>query len=995
MKIHRITLTGFGPFRGTEIVDFDTFVGDGKFVITGKTGAGKSTILDAITFALFGHVPRYGNVTDARVRSDYLKQSTDVTEVVLEFSTARARHRVTRRPGYSVPGRKTPLPPFAEIEELRGGDWEVLASRRLTDVSRKIDDVVGLSASQFQQVILLAQGQFEEFLVAESSKRRTLLRQLFDTGRFLDYSTDLDSRAAEMSAGLAVTTAAIETNIANLASVVDQSVPDGLSVSRSGDVLTWADDLLLAQRAVLGEARAAAQRTRVVCDRARAALTRAQTTRDCQQRRLKATAQLDLLLAEAEEIEAARVRLRAAQDAEVVWIAVEAQRRSAVRLAEAATQLAEARGLFEQRLGETRLEGTALQEHLAERESSLQAEESRLAELARSEATLATLARNLARARAECEAASSEQKRLETRRDELRESLPELDQSAADLADAPQELGAAEQALDALSARLSSARLAEAIDQDLAAAARARQSTSAQVASAATDRTGLLGRQWGEYASVLAANLIDGDACAVCGSTEHPARAQAVAEHVTEGDLERAEAAVDAALQADQEAAALVTRLQERLTHARAGAGGTTVESLTGELREAEDVVAARRAAVREFESVNTRRAAVGREIADVELAVDAAKEARHVAVTDMTVLESSHDSKHKAVEEARGAYASLTEYLDVTRGQLAAVRQLLRSLERHATNADVAQRDASTLDELLEKYDFASTEEVVSGRLPAPERSSVQDRVTGHTASLEAQRRILADPELADLPTTPVDLAPLQAGCETADTEHRQATGLLGEVTNRATQVEAYVDRIRSALERAGTAQQEFELVDALARAVRGQSPNTKKMTLETFALAADLEEIVTAANVLLARMTSHRYELKYSDELAKGGAQSGLSIDVVDAYNSETRSPRSLSGGEKFQASLALALGLAEVVTQRNGGVRLDTLFIDEGFGALDTETLDTTLDTIDSLREGGRTVGLISHVDQVKERIPQHIQVSVTPQGWSVVETGPTRP
>src|SRR5690606_15838155 len=152
--------------------------------------------------SLFGHVPRYGNVSDDRVRSDYLKQTTEITEVILEFSTARARYRVTRRPGYSIPGRKTPLPAFAEIEELRNDEWEVLATRLLTDVSREIDDVVRRSASQFQQVILLAQGQFAEFLVADSSKRRMLLRQLFDAGRFLEYSDDLDARAADIGKAL-------------------------------------------------------------------------------------------------------------------------------------------------------------------------------------------------------------------------------------------------------------------------------------------------------------------------------------------------------------------------------------------------------------------------------------------------------------------------------------------------------------------------------------------------------------------------------------------------------------------------------------------------------------------------------------------------------------------------------------------------------------------------------------------------------------------------
>jgi exonuclease SbcC len=194
------------------------------------------------------------------------------------------------------------------------------------------------------------------------------------------------------------------------------------------------------------------------------------------------------------------------------------------------------------------------------------------------------------------------------------------------------------------------------------------------------------------------------------------------------------------------------------------------------------------------------------------------------------------------------------------------------------------------------------------------------------------------------------------------------------------------------AAAEHARTAAQtaEFDVLRGLADTIAGRGANTRKMTLETFVLAAELEEIVEAANRRLGDMSTGRYQLQHSDALAARGAASGLGIVVFDAFTGQTRPAQSLSGGETFLSSLALALGLAEVVTARAGGIRLDTLFIDEGFGSLDGDTLDIAMRTLDELRQGGRTVGVISHVEAMQEQIPAQLTVRATPEGPSVVES-----
>ena len=182
----------------------------------------------------------------------------------------------------------------------------------------------------------------------------------------------------------------------------------------------------------------------------------------------------------------------------------------------------------------------------------------------------------------------------------------------------------------------------------------------------------------------------------------------------------------------------------------------------------------------------------------------------------------------------------------------------------------------------------------------------------------------------------------------------------------------------------------EEYDQVRALTSAVQGNEPNTKRMRLETYVLAAQLEEIVTAANARLATMTSGRYTLQHDDSVQYRNTRSGLGLAILDEHTGRARPTHSLSGGETFLASLALALGLAEVVTNQAGGITLDTLFIDEGFGSLDGDTLDIAMSTLDSLRSGGRTIGLISHVEAMKEQIPAKLRIEVTDSGASRVST-----
>ena len=252
-----------------------------------------------------------------------------------------------------------------------------------------------------------------------------------------------------------------------------------------------------------------------------------------------------------------------------------------------------------------------------------------------------------------------------------------------------------------------------------------------------------------------------------------------------------------------------------------------------------------------------------------------------------------------------------------------------------------------------------------------------------------EKERAILLDLELRTLPEEPIDLAPAEEQSRLA----RQLWSAAGDEAGRAVavaeQITALIDSAAAEHERTAAEAVDFEILRGLADAISGRGANTRKMTLETFVLAAELEEIVDAANRRLGDMSAGRYQLRHSDALAARGAASGLGIVVFDAFTGQTRPAQSLSGGETFLISLAHANGLAEVVTAPAGCNRHHTQFIDEGFGSLDGDTLDVAMRTLDELRQGGRTVGVISHVEAMQEQIPAQLAVRATPNGPSVIE------
>jgi exonuclease SbcC len=983
VKLHRIELTGFGPFRERQTVDFDAFDDDGVFLISGRTGAGKSSILDGVSFALYGSVPRYDG-GERRLRSDHCALG-DPTEVRLEFTTGQRRLRVTRAPEYDRPAKRggglTTEPQRAELEELQGEVWVGLAAKP-REVALLLDEVLGVNAQQFQQVILLAQNKFSRFLLATAAERQTLLRTLFGTRRFEQYRDDLDTRRKEAQRALETSGEHARTLLEVAERLIAQQdlgtgeTPDDLPARRE------AASVALQRAEYRVDTRT---RERSQADAAAASAETALADATAQRDRLVALAaareELATLQEEAPRVEADGRRLALAQAAEAVRAPIEAtgRAREARDAAMSDDRVARDAWLAAGGAEDDRLEAVierltgeiALWEEAAARERELDAQAEALADL---EESLALRVHQLTEL-------DAQQAQVPAERDRMEEALARARVRAERRDDARAQYDAVR---DRMAGAVAAASLAEETARAEAAYAEANEAAAAAVVAV----TDLLRRRLAGHAGELAAELVAGQPCAVCGSPEHPHPADLDPEPVTDGDLAAAEARRDRAAETAAAAGDAARVARTSLADANARAGGQDVAALEPLVAAAEEELRAVEAAAAEVVARERQRdeldalAAAARTERD-RLAAQVAEDRDRVTASSTTVA-----ALRAQLDEARGTHDSVASRV----AEAVALRE--RARDRVAARERLAERErayaeaARDRDERVAATDFSSAEEATAALIGGEERSALDRRVAEHGRALGIVKARLLELELQVVDRQELDLDAVRRARDEADAARASSIAAESDAKAAAERLRELVLQIDDAYARVAEVAEQTAVVTRLADSVAGRAPNTMKMDLETFVLAAELEEIVAAANVRLGEMSSGRYTLHHSDAKASHGRASGLGIDVLDAHTARLRSPQSLSGGESFLASLALALGLAEVVTNRAGGLRLDTLFIDEGFGSLDPETLDLAMRTLDELRAGGRTVGIISHVEAMKEQLHAQLVVETTGEGPSVI-------
>ncbi|WP_405217903.1 AAA family ATPase [Agrococcus sp. Ld7] len=997
MKLLRLELAAFGPFRERFEIDFASFDADGLYLIAGPTGAGKSTILDAIAYALYGSAPRYAGAP--HVRSD-LAGPAETTWVELELAVGDRILRMRRTPEYERPKLRgsglTRERATAALWERKNGSWQTLATS-VDEASTEVGRILGLRKDEFLQVILLAQGGFAEFLQADSKARKALLERLFGTGSMrrlrellLTDARAIDAEREEQERVRDDRTARVREATASLR--IDDDDPDAdEDPVAEGDPAAGghAAELAALQDAIAAHvdrsaARAAA--AAAVERTARAARDAALAVVERIARRDAAEAALARLAEAAPAIDEDRERLADADRAAEVAGALERWTRADVEAeaAEAALQAAT-----------TALpEGIDPQRDAVEVEHDVAAEAAALAaETRRIERSLPDLERAARTASSTATAAAEgvvEAKRMRAAAPAARQALVDAVAAVGVLA-AGAEAAAARVAAtrERVAARAAADALAAPIDAAKASAA----GTATAQRNAADELQRLQAARVDGMAGELAAELTVGDPCPVCGALEHPSPHAPAPEAVTADDvaraLERSTLALSAAGAANEALADLERQLAGHLGRAGDADRASLDDALAREeaaLRDAEAGIAERDAVTRRLAEHDDEAALLDRRVAELER--EAETRGSDAAAAGARLDESRERLAHglRGHADAAALLAATSAVRDVLRDWLDADAEAARALaEQQAAAAAGATA--------LAAHDLPGRDATAAMRLERAVRAATRERVAAHDEAVAKARGVLAQPDLADLGAPPA-LEPLEAALRDASQSEAEAAraAAAAEATRRHAAADlAAAERAIAAL---ADGAEHATTVRALARALDGK--NERAQDIETYVLATRLATIIEAANARLAAMTDGRFTLVHDEERASHGRASGLGIAVVDAHTGVARTTRSLSGGETFLASLSLALGLADVVQAESGGVSLETLFVDEGFGSLDQDTLEAAMATLDELRIGGRSVGVISHVQQMQERIPARIRVTPVPGGGSrIVVTGSQAP
>ncbi len=1000
MKPHRLTIEAFGPYADPVAVDFDALAAEGLFLIHGTTGAGKTFLLDALCFALYGEVS--GDRSVKGLRSDHAPPGA-VPRVSLEFSCAAARYRVERTPAHTAPRARgqgtTEKPPQAVLFRLDAGGPERAVAAKSTEVTREVEGLVGLSAAQFRQVILLPQGRFAEVLRARAEEREALLKTLFDTviyeraGWWLE---DQARTARNLALDQAREQEVLRRRAADAWTPQAPEPPEGAEppeppADQAGlEVLVVNIGMVVrGTEAALGEAV-----TRLTAAQTAQAALMAQAER--WDRRAAASTRLSELEAKRETVAEYRQKLERAERAETLRpsLVAEAGARRELERVERGLQ-EQLRAARQARDGARALPPTAQgldlvalpsAEALAAAGADLAARGAEVRELARKaeEAAQAGGAAVAASQRAgEAEAGratavgqqellAAEQERELARLAQARSARDQLE-------------GLQRAAREAEGRALAAEAIAPARERQLAAEA-ARNGADHHVNTAAAGLNHLRRNQIEGMAARLAGGLAAGAPCPVCGATEHPAPARPSADAVDDGAITAAERTLAAATQAAQAAAVALANAQAALGAVLEKAGDSP-DPLAA--RQAAGTAAAAHLAAQALASglpaLEQRTANREQQRQQLAMAIEAAATA--IALERRAAAEASLRQRTLAEQVAR----ELGEGLEpgaVLRafGPLeAALQALVAEAGPHTRATSELEQAARRLGQELAASPFATAADAAAALQEESWRRKLVERIAAYEAAVIEQRNLLAAPDLADLPEARPDttaageaVARLDGARTRAVERHSEARVAQREITRLAAEHRAGATALAAKQEKA-------ERLGAVANRCQGKA--APYISLQRWVLSAYLADICGYANQRLTLMTSGRYQLRLTDEGGHGGRNAGLGLRVLDAYTGEEREVSSLSGGETFQASLALALGVADTVQAHAGGVPLEALFIDEGFGSLDPDNLQLAMDELDRLREGGRLIGLISHVGALRERIRGGIEVIAGERGSSL--------
>ncbi|SFD40085.1 exonuclease SbcC [Lentibacillus persicus] len=1026
MRPIKLTMTAFGPYKQTESIDFNELDGNNLFVIAGNTGSGKTTIFDAICFALYGSASGSDREDNRMLRSDFAPDDTH-TAIELEFEIHGHYYRVLRQLGHVKKGNKSKTGERYEFYEKVDGQEVPCVDRQIvSEIDRKLESIIGLTQDQFKQIVMLPQGEFRKLLTSETENKEAILRRLFKTESYNAINQLLKDRKSQAQEAFRQLQQSRDHHINSLhtalperedAELFDVLTSDYYNTNQIIDGLdkeiAYYTDKISADEQAYQTAYHKHDKKQTELNEAKALnnqfadLDQKKTELNNLEKQVPAFKEKEKQLANAER--ASHLEIYEKQVTE--WQNDEKTKNTALQQAEttdrdARVKLDQASKVYQQEEAKSNERDEA-----ARQLERLKGFLPTVKELDKKKNDLITLGEKGKQSAKDLEKVKSEHAKQTETVESTEKQTSELDQAVSQLPDKHQALMEAREQYKAAHEFAELETKQSALKQDLEQKEKAFM--AAKRAYNAKEDVWL-----NNQAVVLAGHLHDGESCPVCGSTEHPNKASQHGEMVTREVLN--------ALKKDMEE-------NEKNFRAAEAEYKTNADHLAQKKQELEqyDIPADKALEVRdqlfekgtglkqEVESLKKQQEKLKQQKEKLEKAREALKNLE----SQKDQLDKAHQQLQSEYQSAHAVYKEQVRNIPEDVQKLTALEKRITETEAHKANLEKAWEHAQqalqqaketaaktqadltnaknqlsetnekrkkaekTFHEALEKAEFESEDAYRQAKMMSSAREELKEAIRQFNDNLTAKKQQVH--ELAETlkDRKPADLEALEEERQTLKTAYEAAYRTLNQSKDYRVQAMTIKENIETAHEQAAEREKEFSVIADLHDVLRGQ--NDQKISFERYLQIEYLEQIIDAANIRLKRLSNGQFSLRRSDRQEAHGKQSGLALDVDDAYTGQRRDVKTLSGGEKFNASLCLALGMSDVIQSFQGNVVIDTMFIDEGFGTLDEESLNKAIDTLIDLQQSGRMIGVISHVQELKTIFPAMLEVQKTKEGHSRTE------
>lgn len=906
MRPLKITMSAFGPYAGEVTLDMQKLGKSGIYLITGDTGAGKTTIFDAISYALYGEAS--GNYREnTTLRSKYASADTP-TFVELEFEYNNEIYKINRNPEYPRPNKRGEgFTKQSANAELVMPDGSVIT--KIKEVSAKVEEIIGINKNQFSQIAMIAQGDFRKLLNCETNERSKIFRKIFKTEPYHNIEIKLSSLFNELKRNREKEKSGIEQYINQLKCNENDTLSLELERAKSGDVLI--EDVIKLAGEIINKDTLEYTKTQKNIESINEEIEKINSNiklYENQEATKKAYAKASAKL---EELKTKR------NECEKAYKSAEAQRE---RLEDLTRKI----NLINSKMPKYD-ELKSLENSINERTQSFE-KSNNLLKLKQREITS-----------------------LEKEIDEKSKALEEVkgaDLLVQKLTVQKEEINKKAEALKELKTEI-----------DRCKTEQKNLKNAQSFAKSALDEYGALENEYNqiyiaffnEQAGIIADELKDGEPCPVCGSTSHPNLARKSENAPSQADVESAQNLVKKAQEKADKARDTASALKSRFDEIAAN-----VKSAAKKLFGTDDNV---------FDNYNSNINALKKEYDDTLALLKTANEKLNL-----------YQKLDKEIPEIQEKQKSLSDEISKLNTQKASDEAFISENAKRVTSikSELDFESADLAKDKLKEYTNLSNDiknTIEKSKNAFDDIKSKYDTQMGTKASLENALNEFKEIDLASLNEKSLKLNEYKKGVDIT------AKSLYSRIDSN----KLLVDNISEKRDILKEYDDKYVWLKALSETANGDISGKEKITLETFVQMTYFDSIIRKANIRLLTMSDGQYELVRRSDAETLKKNEGLALDVIDHFNASTRSVSTLSGGESFMASLCLALGLSDEIQSSNGGIKLDTMFVDEGFGSLDGEALDRALSALTSLSQGNRLVGIISHVDALRDRIDNKIVIT----------------